>query len=275
MKWNVILRDSESGKFKPYNIFEHSDFRLSIENLFSKQYSKEQFLKALDQQIHDFFSGKPEQEIVFTTWPPYINAEEIERIISEYHINRTVGQTPPENIYINVARWQKVDIYDQLRANWERFAEYVWKQPKTKNTQKLCWNVYEFNNSNQGLKIFNVFDHRSFKFYVEKLLKKDLSKEDFAEQLRREAQYYYWAKCEWELIINDTRPHINRKELDRIISECYLKLSKADPPCRRSHVNLAHSDKIDVYDQLCLNWDEFVDYVWSYTKSQRNTSPKK
>lgn len=128
MKWNVILRDSESGKFKPYNIFEHSDFRLSIEKLFKKQYPKERFLRELDQEIHYFFWAKVEWEMVFTTWPPYINAEEIDRIISEYHINRTAGQSLPENIDINVARWQKIDVYDQLRANWERFADYMWME---------------------------------------------------------------------------------------------------------------------------------------------------
>lgn len=44
---------------------------------------------------------------------------------------------------------------------------------------------------------------------------------------------------------------------------------KDDPPLRCSNVNLSHSDKIDVYDQLCLNWDEFVDYVWSYSKARK------
>ena len=138
-----------------------------------------------------------------------------------------------------------------------------------KDAPKLTWNVYEFDFSNRELRVFNVFDHYSFSYYVERLLKKDLSKEDFVEQLRREAQYYYWSKTEWEYIITGVQPYIGRRELERIISECYLKRSKADPPCRCSHVNLSHSDKIDVYAQLCLNWDEFVDYVWSHAKSQK------
>ena len=138
-----------------------------------------------------------------------------------------------------------------------------------KDTPKLTWNVYEFDFSDRELRVFNVFDHYSFSYYVERLLKKDISKEDFAEQLRREAQYYYWSKTEWECIITGVQPYIGRRELERIISECYLKRSKADPPCRCSHVNLSHSDKIDVYAQLCLNWDEFVDYVWSHAKSQK------
>ena len=137
---------------------------------------------------------------------------------------------------------------------------------------KLVWNVYEISCSTQELRVFNVFEHNSFYCDIKKLLKKDMSKDDFAEQLKREAQYYYWSKTEWECIITG-QPHIDRKELQRFISECYSERKYAGPPCRRAHTNLSHSDKIDVYDQLGLNWDEFVDYVWSHTKHkivQRN-----
>lgn len=58
MKWNVFLQDSQTGKFKPYNIFDNQDFRLSAENLFKNQYPKERFLNELDQEIHYFFWGK-------------------------------------------------------------------------------------------------------------------------------------------------------------------------------------------------------------------------
>ena len=135
---------------------------------------------------------------------------------------------------------------------------------------KLVWNVLKINCSTQELRIFNVFEHDSFYCNIRKLLKMNMAKEDFAEQLKREAQYYYWSKTEWECIIT-SQPHIDRKELQRIISECYLQRQNADSPCRRAHINLSRSDKIDVYDQLCLNWNEFVDYVWSHTKNaQRN-----
>ena len=120
-----------------------------------------------------------------------------------------------------------------------------------KNAQILTWNVYEFNYSTRELKVFNVFEHTSFYCNIRKLLKKDITKDAFAEQLRREVQYYYWSKTEWESVITDSQPCIDKRELQRIISECYLQRSKDDPPLRCSNVNLSHSDKIDVYDQLC------------------------
>jgi len=61
-----------------------------------------------------------------TAWPPHINSEEISRIISEYHINRSPEQLLPERIAVNVTKRYKIDVYRQLRANWERFADYMW-----------------------------------------------------------------------------------------------------------------------------------------------------
>ena len=33
-----------------------------------------------------------------------------------------------------------------------------------------------------------------------------------------------------------------------------------------SKINLDDAEKIDVYDQVRLNWDYFVDYVWGHSK---------
>jgi len=128
MKWNVILQDSKTGKFKSYNIFEYPDFRISMENLFKRQYPQERFLSELDQEVHYFFLAKIEWEIFITTWPPHINAEEISRIISEYHVNRPSEQALPERIAVNVSKWYKIDVYSQLRVNWECFADYMWSE---------------------------------------------------------------------------------------------------------------------------------------------------
>ena len=128
MKWNVILQDSQTGNFKSYNIFEYPDFRISMEKLFKRRYPQERFLSELDQEIHHYFRAKIEWEMFITAWPPYINSEEISRIISDYHINRAPEQPLPEQIHVNVTKCYKIDVYSQLRANWERFAEYMWSE---------------------------------------------------------------------------------------------------------------------------------------------------
>lgn len=143
------------------------------------------------------------------------------------------------------------------------------------NETKLEWNVYDYNYCDRELRIFNVFHHGSFTPAVKKLLKMDICKEEFAELLRRQVQYYYWSKTEWECVITDTQPHIGRRELDRILDDCYRKRTKDEPSCRFSHVYLSDAEKIDVYDQLRLNWDEFVEYVWRFRKPKKARTKNK
>ena len=69
MKWNVILKDYETGKFKPYNIFEHEAFRLAIEKLCERQYPKDRFLKELDQEARYYFWEQIEWEIFIKKGP--------------------------------------------------------------------------------------------------------------------------------------------------------------------------------------------------------------
>lgn len=81
---------------------------------------------------------------------------------------------------------------------------------------------------------YNIFDHAAFRDEVEELLHKCKDKAAFAVELKRSLMYYFWAKAEWEIVIN---PWIIGSEKDV---------------------------KIDVYDQVMLNWDIFVDYVWTH-----------
>lgn len=97
----------------------------------------------------------------------------------------------------------------------------------------LEWNVYwEDFNKNQII-VRNVFNlSSSFNTYLKENFKKNNLKEDFCKQLERDLQYCYWSKCEYEIIISSW-------------------LSKDD--CEI---------KIDVYDQIMINWDKFCNYVW-------------
>lgn len=99
------------------------------------------------------------------------------------------------------------------------------------------WYVY-YDDFNAGKIIkWNIFKHYSFRQDVEKLLKKKLSKDEFTEELRRTLLYYTRFKCEYEVL--------------------FVKEQIGDG-----------SLKVDIYDQVMMNWDRFVDYVWSFKKEK-------
>ena len=71
---------------------------------------------------------------------------------------------------------------------------------------------------------------------VNKILQEKLNKEDFSEKLKREIMYYFWSKCEYEIILS---PWTGR----------------------------ADDIKIDIYDQIMMNFGRFVDYCWSFKEN--------
>lgn len=98
------------------------------------------------------------------------------------------------------------------------------------------WNVYYYDINRKKIDIYNVFEHSGFAKHVKQWLKKCNIKEGFAEKLKQEVKYYFWSKAEWETLISGWPPTKDREE----------------------------EVKIDVYQQICLNWDVFVDYLWSF-----------
>ena len=124
----------------------------------------------------------------------------------------------------------------------------------------MIWNVYGHDINGREIKTYNVFNHGSFGKDVEELLKEDLAYDDFDETLNRLAQYYFWSGAECEVVITSWIPHIDNEELDRLNEEREKRRSRC------YHVNLDVGKKIDYYDQLHLNWERFVQYVWQFKK---------
>lgn len=108
--------------------------------------------------------------------------------------------------------------------------------------KQLKWNVYVYSFNSRQIVTFNIFDHGRFKDDVLKIPKK-IGLDDFnlfKEQLRRELMYYYWCKCEWEIIISPWPTHDNDPEI-----------------------------KVDVYNQVMLNFDIFAEYVFNTLRNRR------
>ena len=113
---------------------------------------------------------------------------------------------------------------------------------------ELKWNVFISDFNRRKIITYNIFDHYKFKEECDEVWKK--YKTDFpkcSEVVKRNLMYYFWSKCEWEVIIRHW------------------------PPSDR------HEDKkIDVYEQVMQNWNVFIIYLWNYyyLKSTRKENIK-
>lgn len=108
--------------------------------------------------------------------------------------------------------------------------------------------------------------------FIKELKKKLSSKEEFAKKLRSEMMYYFWGKCEVEVILSNENGRIvmtswppseryshsldvtDREDFDWV----GFFHKKAETFYRKDKV------KIDIFDQLDYRWDEFIDYCWNF-----------
>ena len=164
----------------------------------------------------------------------------------------------------------------------------------------LEWNVYcEYN---QKIEVYNIFNHPHFvKDLVEmfkeikkeetkynkehnliglisvkdsKKRKKYMSKfED--ELLKRKCSYNFWAKAEYEIVLTDWPPSINKEEIYRLVNENKRHAKEWGEPAYRYSPNLCICEKIDIYNQLRLNWGVFKDYVFDNEKEIKKLYNKK
>lgn len=96
--------------------------------------------------------------------------------------------------------------------------------------EKPIWNVIV--EKNNKIISWNIFDHWGFYSEFRKWLDESESIDVFGYEMERETRYYFWSRCEYEIVVNDL---FDRAE-----------------------------KKIDVYDQVCANWDRFISYLWSF-----------
>ena len=109
----------------------------------------------------------------------------------------------------------------------------------------LEWKVLVSDFNEKDINEYNVFDHMRFMEDCKKNARKNIHNYDeFCKNLRIDLAYYFWAKYEWEIIVTD-----------------WPRGEK--------------SIKIDVYEQVMLNWDHFCDYVWSHGAELRRREKKK
>lgn len=142
----------------------------------------------------------------------------------------------------------------------------------------LCWNVYVSSFNDSEITTMNIFNHGSFYNDCVKAKKKfNEDRDAFAEQVRRSLMYYFWSKCEWEVILQhwpsgeyyNMRKVFTTEEMYHDLKYPEDKLLGSD---RRFEVrvfpehNRFRDKKIDVYEQVMNNWNVFIDWLWEHRK---------
>lgn len=148
MKWYVFCEDVNKNKIIEFDIFQHGRFKQDVENLLrEKDILIEEFEEKLDIISRKYFWSKSEYEVVITSWPPYLTKEELLLTNDKFlkQCEKYGDKVCKVNIKPEVA--EKIDIYQQVKLNWDVFVEYVWSNKATIAVHDLITDVFDAYNS--------------------------------------------------------------------------------------------------------------------------------
>ena len=94
----------------------------------------------------------------------------------------------------------------------------------------------------QRIKRYNIFNHIYFlqncdKAWIDNHNDSQNGFLKFEKDVKENLLYCFWSKCEWEILIYGFPFNDKFKPL-----------------------------KLDIYDQVTMNWDNFINYLWRYYK---------
>lgn len=134
--WNIF--NERNGEIFPVNLFEYNYKFLEDLLKIKKKYkdSFEEFANAVRDSLQYYYWSKSEYETVITSWPPYIEDEELNRLKSEKEKRiQENGKFYRAAVNLNVG--YKIDIYTQVMMNWDRFIYYIWDNKHLITKKKL------------------------------------------------------------------------------------------------------------------------------------------
>lgn len=120
----------------------------------------------------------------------------------------------------------------------------------------MVWNVFYFDPNKRKIVIRNLFkmsvtfneDFEKFKYTMQG----NVTRENFEANLKSILMYTFWCRREHEIAVSDlcwTYPDATDE----------MKVREYEHYCKTAQ-------KIDIYSQVQMNWDRFVDYVWKEVK---------
>ena len=125
------------------------------------------------------------------------------------------------------------------------------------------WYVYRYDFNKREIVPFNVFHRADFKEDVEEIDIKNISYKDFKNQLDRLTLYYFWSKCEYEIVITSWPPFITKEDAYKMMNQFEKDSKRYEREALVVNANLEVGEKIDIYKQLHLNCDAFCDYTYN------------
>lgn len=136
IKWNVYVENENNTKIVSYNIFEHVAFLRSMAEFLTnlKDGNVEEYNNTIDYNLRCIcmycFDTQAEWEIVLTDSFGSIKYEDWQKLNECVEKYIQENQRMPARVFASLEVSKEISVYNQLKLNWDVFANYVWSNRK-------------------------------------------------------------------------------------------------------------------------------------------------
>ena len=131
----------------------------------------------------------------------------------------------------------------------------------------LHYYVYRENLNRRKVEKYNVLNDGIVDEIKKRMEEQHISdKKKFEEAVEQILMYHYWSRSEYEIIMTSWPPYITIEEYHRLEKELADRMEKMNREPYAMNVELRVSEKIDIYDQVMMNWNIFINYIWENLK---------
>ena len=128
LRYNVWYENFNSKEIVPYNVFRNSRFYdglVKATKIYKKTQDRETYREDIRKELMYAYWSKSEYEIVITSWPPYIDVEDIEKLDILVKQEEAEWGRKPYRVNIRPVVSKKLDIYEQVMLNFNIFIQYL------------------------------------------------------------------------------------------------------------------------------------------------------
>ena len=148
----------------------------------------------------------------------------------------------------------------------------------------LTWKVKRYDCNSNKIYDYDILKYREPQ--IKEFKKKCVTKEEFAEKMRREMMWLYWSKAEHELIIEideDSRiwlkPWVGCRNPEDVCIDVTDDGSFNWRGFAEAHIGkqiYKNEAKIDIFDQLTFSnqFEKFINYLWYTRLKYERDDPK-
>ena len=126
----------------------------------------------------------------------------------------------------------------------------------------LSYKVFYENFNKKEIVNYDIFKSGHWEKVACELKEVFPNRKEWEKHFRTRLMSQYWSRSEYEFIATSWPPYITTDKVDEMKREIKEHTEKWGNPPYRINPPLIVARKIDIFEQIDMNWKVFADYVW-------------